>query len=56
MWEDTNIKVAYAMSALFGKRDRWMLKALCAGERNPQRLAARYGTAMRGLDRQIRMR
>ena len=38
--EDTNIKVAHAMSDLFGTSGRRMLKALCAGERNPQKLAA----------------
>ena len=35
VWEDTNIKVAHAMSDLFGTSGRRMLKALCAGERNP---------------------
>ena len=38
--EDTNIKVAHAMSDLFGTSGRRMLKALCAGERNPHTLAA----------------
>jgi transposase len=40
VWEDTNIKVAHAMSDLFGASGRRMLKALCAGERNPRKLAA----------------
>ena len=40
LWEDTNIKVAHAMSDLFGTSGRRMLKALCAGERNPKTLAA----------------
>jgi transposase len=38
--EDTNIKVAHAMSDLFGTSGRRMLKALCAGERHPKKLAA----------------
>ena len=38
--EDTNIKVAHAMSDLFGTSGRRRLKALCAGERNPHTLAA----------------
>ena len=37
---DTNIKVAHAMSDLFGNSGRRMLKALCAGERDPEQLAA----------------
>jgi transposase len=48
--EDTNIKVAHAMSALFGPRGRRRLKALCAGERNPKKLAAlAMGTLRRKL-------
>ncbi len=48
--EDTNIKVAHAMSDLFGKSGRWMLKALCEGERDPTRLAAlALGTLRRKL-------
>ena len=48
--EDTNIKVAHAMSDLFGTSGRRMLKALCAGERNPQKLAAfAMGTLRRKL-------
>jgi transposase len=35
VWEDTNIKVAHAMSDLFGTSGRRMLKALCGGERTP---------------------
>ena len=42
MLEDTNIKVAHAMSDLFGTSGRRMLKALCAGERNPH-TARRFG-------------
>ena len=38
--EETNITVAQAMSDLFGPSGRRMLKALCAGERHPQKLAA----------------
>jgi transposase len=38
--EDTNIKVAHAMSDRFGTSGRRMLKALCAGERHPMQLAA----------------
>ena len=48
--EDTNIKVAHAMSDLFGTSGRRMLKALCAGERNPHKLAAlAMGTLRRKL-------
>jgi transposase len=48
--EDTNIKVAHAMSDLFGTSGRRMLKALCAGERNPHTLAAlALGTLRRKL-------
>ena len=48
--EDTNIKVAHAMSDLFGTSGRRMLKALCAGERNPTKLAAlALGTLRRKL-------
>jgi transposase len=32
--------VADAMSDLFGTSGRWMLKALCKGERDPKKLAA----------------
>lgn len=39
--EETNIKGAHAMSDLFGKSGRQMLKALCGGARNPKKLAAR---------------
>jgi transposase len=50
VWEDTNIKVAHAMSDLFGTSGRRMLKALCGGERHPHRLAARaMGTFRRKL-------
>lgn len=50
MLEDTNIKVAHAMSDLFGTSGRRMLKALCAGERNPHTLAAlAMGTLRRKL-------
>jgi transposase len=48
--EDTNIKVAHAMSDLFGTSGRRMLKALCAGERHPKKLAAlALGTFRRKL-------
>lgn len=48
--EDTNIKVAHALSDLFGTSGRQMLKALCGGERNPKKLAARaMGTWRRKL-------
>ena len=48
--EDTNIKVAHVVSDLFGTSGRRMLKALCAGERNPQQLAAlALGTLRRKL-------
>lgn len=48
--EDTNIKVAHAMSDLFGTSGRRMLKALCQGERDPQKLAAlALGTLRRKL-------
>lgn len=48
--EATNIKVAHAMSDLFGTSGRRMLKALCAGERNPHKLAAlALGTLRRKL-------
>jgi transposase len=40
MLEDTNIKVAHTISDLFGTSDRRMLKAWCAGERHPKKLAA----------------
>jgi transposase len=40
VWEETTITVAHAMSDLFGTSGRRMLKALCAGERNPHPLAA----------------
>ena len=50
MLEDTNIKVAHAMSDLFSKSGRRMLKALCEGERNPKKLAAfALGTLRRKL-------
>jgi hypothetical protein len=38
--EDTNIKVAHAMSALFGPSGRRLRKALCQGTRAPKTLAA----------------
>jgi transposase len=48
--EDTNIKVAHAMSDLFGTSGRRMLKALCAGERDPHKLATlAMGTLRRKL-------
>jgi transposase len=48
--EDTNIKVAHAMSARFGHSGRRMLKALCQGERDPKKLAAlALGTLRRKL-------
>ena len=48
--EDTNIKVAHAMSDLFGTSGRRMRKALCAGERHPKQLAAlALGTLRRKL-------
>ena len=48
--EDTNIKVAHAMSDLCGTSGRRMRKALCAGERNPHTLAAlAMGTLRRKL-------
>ena len=48
--EDTNIKVAHAMSDLFGHSGRRMLKALCQGERDPKKLAAlALGTLRRKL-------
>jgi transposase len=48
--EDTNIKVAHAMSDLFGHSGRRMLKTLCQGERNPKKLAAlALGTLRRKL-------
>lgn len=48
--EETHIKVAHAMSDLFGTRGRRMLKALCQGERHPQKLAAlAMGTLRRTL-------
>jgi transposase len=48
--EDTNIKVAHALSDLFGKSGRRMLKALCQGERDPKKLAAlALGTLRRKL-------
>ena len=50
MLEDTNIKVAHAMSDLFGTSGRRMLKALCKGERDPKKLAAlAMGTLRRKL-------
>jgi transposase len=39
VWGDTNIKVAHVISDLCGTSGRRMLQALCAGERNPQKLA-----------------
>ena len=39
--EDTNITVAHVVSDLFGTSGRRMLAALIAGERDPQKLAAR---------------
>jgi hypothetical protein len=48
--EDTNRKGAHAISDLFGTSGRRMLKALCAGERNPHRRAAlALGTLRRTL-------
>ena len=48
--EDTTIKVAHVISDLFGTSGRRMLKALCAGERDPQKLAAlAMGTLRRKL-------
>jgi len=48
--EDTNIKVAHAMSDLFGMSGRRMLKALGGGERHPHKLAAwALGTLRRTL-------
>jgi len=48
--EDTTIKVAHAMSDLFGTSGRRMLQALCGGERNPHTLAAlALGTLRRTL-------
>lgn len=38
--EDTNIKVAHVISDVFGTSGRRMLRALIAGERDPQKLAA----------------
>jgi transposase len=38
--EDTNIKLAAVVSDVFGKSARRMLKALVAGERDPQKLSA----------------
>jgi transposase len=38
--EETTIKVAHAMSDLFGTSGRRMLQALCAGEHAPTKLAA----------------
>jgi len=50
VWEDTNSKVAHAMSDLFGMSGRRMLKALCGGERDPHTLAAlAMGTLRRKL-------
>ena len=39
--EDTNIKVAHVVSDVFGASGRRRLAALLAGERDPQKLAAR---------------
>jgi hypothetical protein len=39
--EDTHVTVAHGVSDLFGKRGRRMLAVLIAGERDPQKLAAR---------------
>ncbi len=48
--EDTNIKVAHAMSDLCGTSGRRMLKALCEGERDPTKLATlALGTLRRKL-------
>lgn len=50
MLEDINIRVAHVMSDLFSKSGRRMLEALCAGERDPKKLAVlALGTLRRKL-------